>query len=245
MASAIVIRNGTVINGMRAEPVRADVAVEEGRIIEIGNDISTGVAETIDATGKVVAPGFIDIKTHSDWTLPLMPQAESKIRQGVTTEVIGHCGYSCAPALPEKVDALAEYLSPSAPWLSFHETSFSDYLNTYPALSVNAIHLVGHNTLRLMTMGMEDRPPSPAELNHMKLLLTEALNAGALGMSSGLFTAPGSFSETEELVALGQVLASHGARSLRANSGRRPGRAGGGLKWALELWLLAQHLELR
>ena len=212
MATAIVIRNGTVINGMRAEPVRADVAVEEGRIIEIGNDISTGVAETIDATGKVVAPGFIDIKTHSDWTLPLMPQAESKIRQGVTTEVIGHCGYSCAPALPEKVDALAEYLSPSAPWLSFHETSFSDYLNTYPALSVNAIHLVGHNTLRLMTMGMEDRPPSPAELNHMKLLLTEALNAGALGMSSGLFTAPGSFSETEELVALGQVLASHGAR---------------------------------
>ena len=212
MASAIVIRNGTVINGMRAEPVRADVAVKEGRIIEIGNDIATGVAETIDAKGKVVAPGFIDIKTHSDWTLPLMPQAESKIRQGVTTEVVGHCGYSCAPALPEKVEALAEYLSPSAPWLSFRETSFSDYLNTYPALSVNAIHLVGHNTIRLMAMGMKDRPPSPAELNHMKLLLTEALNAGALGMSSGLFTAPGSFSETEELVSLGQLLALHGAR---------------------------------
>ena len=212
MTSAIVIRNGTVIDGMRSEPVRADVAVKEGRIVEIGNDISTGMAETVDATGMVVAPGFIDIKTHSDWTLPLMPQAESKIRQGVTTEVIGHCGYSCAPALPGKVDELAEYLSPSAPWLSFRETSFADYLNTYPALSVNAIHLVGHNTLRLMTMGLKDRPPSPAELNHMKVLLTEALNAGAIGMSSGLFTAPGSFSETEELVALGQLLASHGAR---------------------------------
>ena len=110
MSGAIVIRNGTVIDGTRAEPVRADVAIEGGRIIEVGNDISTGGAETIDAAGKVVAPGFIDIKTHSDWTLPLMPQAESKIRQGVTTEVIGHCGYSCAPALPDKVDALAEYL---------------------------------------------------------------------------------------------------------------------------------------
>ncbi len=212
MSDSIVIRNGTVIDGTRAEPVRADVAVEDGRIMEIGNDISTGGAETIDAAGKVVAPGFIDIKTHSDWTLPLMPQAESKIRQGVTTEVIGHCGYSCAPALPDKVDALAEYLSPSAPWLSFRETSFADYLNNYPSLSVNAIHLVGHNTLRLMTMGMEDRPPTPDELDHMKRLLTEALAAGALGMSSGLFTAPGSFSETEELVALGGLLESQGAR---------------------------------
>ena len=212
MPSTIVIRNGTIVDGMRAQPFCADVAVKEGRIVEIGNDISTGTAETVDAAGKVVAPGFIDIKTHSDWTLPLMPKAESKIRQGVTTEVIGHCGYSCAPALPDKVDALAEYLSPSAPWLSFRETSFCDYLNTYPTLSVNAIHLVGHNTLRLMTMGMENRPPTPAELNHMKQLLTEALNAGALGMSSGLFTAPGSFSKTEELVALGQLLASHGAR---------------------------------
>jgi N-acyl-D-amino-acid deacylase len=212
MSDSIVIRNGTVIDGTRAEPVRTDVAIEGGRIIEIGNDISTGGAETIDAAGKVVAPGFIDIKTHSDWTLPLMPQAESKIRQGVTTEVIGHCGYSCAPALPDKVDALAEYLSPSAPWLSFRETNFADYLNNYPSLSVNAIHLVGHNTLRLMTMGMEDRPPTPDELDHMKRLLTEALAAGALGMSSGLFTAPGSFSETEELVALGRLLESEGAR---------------------------------
>ena len=211
MSKPIVIRNGLVIDGTRAEPFYADVAIDEGRIIEMGNDISKGEAETIDATDKVVSPGFIDIKTHSDWTLPLMPQAESKIRQGVTTEVIGHCGYSCAPALPDKVDALSEYLSPSAPWLSFKETNFNDYLNHYPALSVNAVHLVGHNTLRLMTMGLEDRPPTPDELSHMKELLKEALASGALGMSSGLFTAPGSFSETEELVALGKILEMSGA----------------------------------
>jgi len=211
-STPIVIRGGTIIDGSGAEPFVGDVAVADGHIIEIGSDIATGDAETVDASGLVVAPGFIDIKTHSDWTLPLMPQAESKIRQGVTTEVIGHCGYSCAPALPGKVDALAEYLSPSAPWLSFRETSFADYLNNYPSLSVNAIHLVGHNTLRLMAMGMEDRPPTPDELAHMNNLLADALAAGALGMSSGLFTAPGSFSETEELVALGRTLEAEGAR---------------------------------
>jgi N-acyl-D-amino-acid deacylase len=210
--AAIVIRNGLVIDGSGAEPVRADVAVADGRIVEIGTDIATGGAETIDAAGKVVAPGFIDIKTHSDWTLPLMPRAESKVRQGVTTEVIGHCGYSCAPALPGKVEALAEYLSPSAPWLTFRETDFRSYLDSYPALSVNAIHLVGHNTLRLMAMGMEDRPPTPAELAHMAEMLKAALDAGALGMSSGLFTAPGSFSDTEELVALGRTLEAEGGR---------------------------------
>ena len=88
MSKPIVIRNGLVIDGSRAEPLKADVAIDEGRIIEIGNDISKGEAEIVDATDKVVSPGFIDIKTHSDWTLPLMPQAESKIRQGVTLSLI-------------------------------------------------------------------------------------------------------------------------------------------------------------
>lgn len=211
-STPIVIRGGSVIDGTGAPPYRADVAVAGGRIVEIGDDIATGDAETIDAAGLVVAPGFIDIKTHSDWTLPLMPQAQSKIHQGVTTEVIGHCGYSCAPALPGKVEALAEYLSPSAPWLTFHETGFADYLTNYPALSVNTVHLVGHNTLRLMAMGMEDRAPTPAELTHMDTLLREALDAGALGLSSGLFTAPGSFADTEELVALGRTLEAAGGR---------------------------------
>lgn len=208
----MIIRGGHVIDGTGAPGIETDIAISGGRIAEIGTDISAAGAEVIDATGKVVAPGFIDIKTHSDWTLPLMPQAESKIRQGVTTEVIGHCGYSCAPALPDKVDALADYLSPSAPWLTFRATNFADYLAQYPALSVNTVHLVGHNTLRLMAMGMEDRPPTPAELDHMRALLNEALAAGALGMSSGLFTAPGSYSDVEEMVALGRTLSAEGAR---------------------------------
>ena len=211
-AGDIVIRGGTVIDGTGSPGVRADVAMRDGRIAAVDGGITAGGARVIDAENQIVAPGFIDIKTHSDWTLPLMPLAESKVRQGVTTEVIGHCGYSCAPALPGKAEMLAQYLSPSAPWLEFTETSFAEYAEGYPPTSVNRVMLVGHNTLRLMTMGMEDRPPEPAELSQMAGLLEEALDAGAAGLSSGLFTAPGSYAETEELVALGRVLKARGAR---------------------------------
>jgi N-acyl-D-amino-acid deacylase len=207
----IVIRGGTVVDGTGAKPREADVAIRDGKIAEIGRNLGASRAQVIDARGKVVAPGFIDIKTHSDWTLPLMPQAESKIRQGVTTEVIGHCGYSCAPCLPGKAAALKQYLSPSAPWLDFKDTSFADYAATYPATSVNRVMLVGHNTLRLMAMGMENRPPTPDELALMVRMLEEALAAGARGLSSGLFTAPGSYARGEEMVELGRVLARHGA----------------------------------
>jgi N-acyl-D-aspartate/D-glutamate deacylase len=212
MPDEILIQGGLVVDGTGVPAFPADVAVRDGRIAAIGRGIGRGDARVIDAAGCVVAPGFIDIKTHSDWTLPLMPRAESKVRQGVTTEVIGHCGYSCAPALPGKAEALKAYLSPSAPWLTFRETNFADYLASLPATSVNVIPLVGHNTLRLMTMGMENRPPEPAELDHMKRLLEEALAAGALGMSSGLFTAPGSYAKGEEMVELGGVLKRRGAR---------------------------------
>ena len=156
-------------------------------------NISGAAKKTVDASSLAVAPGFIDIKTHSDFTLPINPKAESKVRQGVTTEIIGHCGFSVAPALPGKVAVLKDYLSPSAPWLPFKEMSFPQYLDTFPATSVNAGMLVGHNTLRLMVMGMENRAPSAAELEAMIALLEDGLKAGALGMSSGLFTSPGSY----------------------------------------------------
>ena len=205
----ILIRNGLLIDGSGSPGVAGDLAIADGRIAAIGPRLDGSATRTIDAAGLAVAPGFIDIKTHSDFTLPINPKAESKVRQGVTTEIIGHCGFSVAPVLPGKVELLRDYLSPSAPWLPFRETTFPDYLASFPSAAVNAGMLVGHNTLRLMVMGMEARPPTTPELNRMITLLEEGLDAGALGMSSGLFTAPGSYAQPDEMIALCKVVKRH------------------------------------
>ena len=114
--------------------------------------------------------------------------------------------------MPGKVDELRDYLSGSAPWLPFEETDFQRYMDEWPDIAVNTVMQVGHNTLRLMAMGMEDRAPNEGERRHMREMLEEGLEAGALGLSSGLFTAPGCYSEAEELHDLGRVLKAHGAR---------------------------------
>ena len=209
MSIDIVIRGGLVFDGSGAPGSVGDVAISNGRIAAISPAIPGTAAIEIDAAGLAVAPGFIDIKTHSDFTLPINPKAESKVRQGVTTEIIGHCGFSVAPCLPGKVELLRDYLSPSAPWLPFRELRFPDYLDTFPATAVNAGMLVGHNTLRLMVMGMEARAPSADELQAMIALLEEGLEAGALGLSSGLFTSPGAYAKPDEMVALCNVVKRH------------------------------------
>lgn len=207
----LIIRGAQVLDGSGSPGRLADVAVADGRIAAIAPKLTRQAHRIIDADGLVAAPGFIDIHTHSDFTLPLNPRAESKIRQGVTTEVLGNCGFSAAPALPGRAGLLREYLAASAPWLEFRDTTFGDYVNAFPATSVNTVMQVGHNTLRLMAMGMEARPPRPNELDLMQRLLAEALEAGALGLSSGLFTAPGVYARTEEMIAFGQVLHRYGA----------------------------------
>jgi N-acyl-D-amino-acid deacylase len=206
----ILIRGGTLFDGAGNPGVSGDLAIEGGRIAATGR-VAGSAEKIIDAEGLAVAPGFIDIKTHSDFTLPINPKAESKVRQGVTTEIVGHCGFSVAPALPGKVELLKDYLSASAPWLPFRETNFPDYLDSFPATAVNAGMLVGHNTLRLMVMGMAERAPSETELQQMMALLQDALSAGALGMSSGLFTPPGSYAQADEMMTLGHVLGRHNA----------------------------------
>jgi N-acyl-D-amino-acid deacylase len=211
MTSDILIRGGTLIDGSGRPGEICDIAVRDGRIVALGPSLVEGPAKVIDAEGLAVAPGFIDIKTHSDFTLPINPKAESKLRQGVTTEIIGHCGFSVAPVLPGKAQLLADYLSGGAPWLPFREMRFPEYLETFPAVAVNTGMLVGHNTLRVMVMGLEDRAPRPSELKEMIALLEEGLGAGALGMSSGLFTPPGSFAEPSEMLAFGPVLQRYNA----------------------------------
>ena len=211
MLHDLLIKGGLVIDGTGSPGVYVDVAVNAGLIVAMGEHLDVQAKEVIDAQGLVVCPGFIDIKTHSDFTLPINPKAESKLRQGVTTEIIGHCGFSVAPCLPDRVKLLADYLNPSAPWLPFRAMDFGEYLQTFPATSVNVGMLVGHNTLRLMSMGMAQRAPSAQEMSHMQEMLLEGLNAGALGMSTGLFTSPGSYAKTDELVALAKTLETHHA----------------------------------
>jgi len=211
MTCDLLIKGGQVFDGSGAPSAELDVAIHNKRIVQMGSNLGVSAHRIIDAKGLVVCPGFIDIKTHSDFTLPINPKAESKVRQGVTTEIIGHCGFSVAPCLPGQVKLLADYLNPSAPWLPFKEMHFKEYMDRFPKTSVNAGMLVGHNTLRLMAMGMAQRAPNASEMNHMKEMLIEGLEAGALGMSSGLFTSPGSYAQAEELQSLAQILESHGA----------------------------------
>ncbi len=178
MSYDILIRGGLLLDGSGAAGKPGDLAISDSRIAAVGADLGGNAAKVIDAEGLVVAPGFIDIKTHSDFTLPINPKAESKVRQGVTTEIVGHCGFSVAPALPGKVELIRGYLSASAPWLPFREMTFPDY---------------------------------PDELAAMITLLDEALAAGALGLSSGLFTAPGSYAQPDEMIALCHVVKRHNA----------------------------------
>jgi len=207
----LLIRGGLVVDGTGAPPREADVSVHDGRVVAIEPRSARRAHRVIDARGHVVAPGFIDIHTHSDFTLPLNPRAESKVRQGVTLEVVGNCGFSVAPALPGRATVLREYLASSAPWLPFEETTFADYVAAFPRTADNVILQVGHNTLRLMTAGMEPRALTTDELAAMERLLAEALGAGAWGLSSGLFTAPGCWAEPAEIHALARVLRRHGA----------------------------------
>jgi N-acyl-D-amino-acid deacylase len=211
MSATILIRNGNIIDGSGGPGIPGDVAIEAGRIVALGPSLTVDADKVIVADGLTVTPGFIDIKTHSDFVLPINPKAESKVRQGVTTEIIGHCGFSVAPVLPGKTHLIADYLSGGAPWLPFKEISFAEYLETFPAVAVNTGMLVGHNTLRLMVVGLEDRTPREAELAEMIALLDDGLRAGALGMSSGLFTPPGSFAEPDEMKALCKVLKRYSA----------------------------------
>lgn len=207
----LILTGGTVIDGTGAAARRADVGIRGDEIAAVG-DIAEPARETRDVSGRVLAPGFIDMHSHTDYFLLLHPEAESKITQGVTTEVCGNCGFSPGPILNETQIAqtranLSRWgLEPE--WRTLGE--FMDRLEQQP-IGLNFVTLVGHGNLRASVMGFENRTPTAAELDRMQGLLADELQAGAFGYSSGLIYPPGCYSETEELAALGQVLARHGA----------------------------------
>lgn len=197
----VVIRGGMVADGTGAPLLRADVAVKGGKIAAIGDLPGAEAAETLDAAGLVVSPGFIDSHAHSDTSFLKDDSGASKLCQGVTTEVTGQCGMSPFPALPQR-------LSGENPWRC---ASFESFLEQFAAqgraMAVNQAMLVGHGALREGVVGMEDRPATAQELEEMKALLRRDLEAGAWGMSLGLEYAPGFFADGDELRALAQVVA--------------------------------------
>lgn len=207
----LLIRGGDVVDGTGGPARRADVAVRGERIVAIDAGIPGPAGRVIDARGHVVAPGFIDVKTHSDFALPLYPRAESRVHQGVTTELIGSCGFTAAPVPGGRLAAVADYLAGIAPAYSFRETGFAEYVEAFPATSVNVAMQVGHNTVRVAVMGLENRAPTVQEFARMERLVEEALDAGAVGLSTGPFTAPGAFASPQELESLARVAARRGA----------------------------------
>ena len=201
----IIIRNVDILDGSGSPVFHADIGLEGDRMAEIG-DLSAATADTvIDGTGLTAAPGFIDIHSHSDFTLPINPRAESKVRQGVTTEVIGQCGSSPAPIDPISGEGVMA-AHPDLPW---EWNTFGQYLDFLrrQGLSVNVVPLVGHGMIRGTGMGLADRAPTADEMGTMKRLVAQAMDEGAWGMSTGLIYPPSVYASTEEIVELSRVAA--------------------------------------
>jgi N-acyl-D-amino-acid deacylase len=207
----LLIRGGTVIDGTRAPRFDADVGIRGERIAAIGDLAGRSARQALDAAGRIVAPGFIDSHTHDDQALLSQPDMSFKVSQGVTTVVAGNCGISIAPLradtpLPSPLDLLDA--SAKARFGSF--AAYFAELRRTPA-TVNVAALVGHSTLRVMTMAALDRPAEPAEIAAMQALVAEALDAGAIGLSTGTFYPPAVKATTEEIIEVGRPLTARGA----------------------------------
>jgi len=205
----LLIKNGTVIDGTGAPGYPADVATRGDAIVGVGR-MDGKSAETVDASGLAVAPGFIDIHSHSDMSFLIDPAADSKVRQGVTLEVTGNCGASyCAPLVGGARDQMAARLSRYDSRIEPVWTGFDGYLDALDGAgsTLNIATQIGHGTVRTAVMGMETRAPDAGELARMEALIAESLDAGALGLSTGLFVAPGCYALAEEIIALARVAA--------------------------------------
>ena len=209
----LVIRNALVYDGSGVPPIAADVAVKDGVIAAVGEVPERG-KEEIDASGLALAPGFIDTHTHSECQVFQDPGRLCKLRQGVTTEIAGQCGWSFGPvdenAPQEFRDYLATVKNGGRPLTLY--TTAAALMDAAAAVKPGAHQLtfVGHHVLRGSVVGMEDRPATEKELERMKELLESAMQDGALGMSSGLVYAPGIYGTTEELIELAKVVARYG-----------------------------------
>ena len=214
-----IIANGNIIDGAGNPWYRADIGITAGKISKIGalNKKNVDSKEKINATDLVVCPGFIDMHSHSDAAIYVDNTLPSTIHQGITTSLVGNCGENLAPLTPEKREAYLkqyEVFAPpgvsfqSVPWNTFGE--YLDYMEEHGCVA-NTAQLVGFSTVRVVGgPGFEDRPPSVEEIKCMRSFVSEAMQSGAFGLSTGLIYAPQSYAKTDEIIALAKVAADYG-----------------------------------
>jgi N-acyl-D-amino-acid deacylase len=208
----LVIRNATVIDGTRKPRFEADIGLRAGKIARIGKVREKGKKE-IDAAGKIAAPGFIDAHTHDDRLMLSSPEMEPKVSQGVTTVIAGNCGISLAPApkgMKPPVPVPMDLLDDEGGWFRFK--TFKEYvqaLKKEPA-ATNCALLVGHSMLRVQTMDDTSRIATRAEIEKMRAMVDEAMKAGAIGVSTGLYYEPARAAPAEEVIEICRPLAKHG-----------------------------------
>ncbi len=212
----LVIKNGKVIDGTGNPWFNADIGISKGKIFFIGfiDAKKTETSKIIDSKGLVVSPGFIDIHSHADYTIPFDSNVVSTIHQGITTLVVGMCGASLAPVNPKKKELFdKEFSMASPPGLEFNVTwsSFSEYLDEVEKMSCssNVAHFIGFGMVRLAAMGYENRPPTKEELQQMKSYIRNAMEAGAFGISTGLIYTPQAYAETNEVLEITKEVAKY------------------------------------
>ena len=207
----LIIRNGTLIDGVRTPRYNGDLAVKDGRIAKLGKLDGARADREIDATDRIVAPGFIDSHTHDDRMLSSGPAMTPKVSQGVTTVIAGNCGISLAPLVngspPSPLDLIDD--GNAYRFRSFAE--FIEALEAAPA-ATNAAFLVGHTTLRVATMNNLERAATEKEAARMAEMSEEAMAAGAIGLSTGTYYPPAAASSTEEIITAAKPLARYGGR---------------------------------
>lgn len=202
----ILIKNGSIIDGIGKKEFLADIGIKDGKIILIGRINDAEANQIIDAKGLKVSPGFIDIHSHTDADLIINPKAESKIRQGVTTEITGQDGFSWGPLGGPEIELTRknffEQYGEELKW-----STIGDFLNDFSKrkFSVNIATMVGLGTIREFVIGLDDHKASPDEIKKMQEEVIRAIEQGAIGISTGLEYTPGSFASTEELIELCKV----------------------------------------
>ena len=209
----LILRHGTILDGSGGDGVVGDVAVRQGRIAAAGGLGNAAAAAVVDCSDKVIAPGFIDMHSHSDWVIPLAGHGAvlaPLLEQGITTIVGGNCGCSPAPYLPGNhrlLPLLGRMLHDHE--LDYRWTGVGSFLSTLEAqgLALNLAQLVGHGTVRAAVKGSAATLATPTELAAMADLVRAALDEGAIGLSTGLGYAPGVFADTDELVGISAPLA--------------------------------------